>query len=160
MASAAQREQQRRYIIERAYVGPEPLEDWHVAHESDRPGPIPARIIAAASRLGWTVQEMARTDWHLPKWEKIDGREAVYVAQPRRQYHLLVSWPGPSPKALKKAAKASGRTVGAVSLVYVDGVKFNLQVGLAERHAWAASDLSTNSIAKFLTENGVPRDVQ
>lgn len=156
MASAAQREQQRRYIIERAYVGPEPLEGWHVARDDERPGPIPERIITAATRLGWTVQEMACTDWHLPRWEAVDGREAVYIAKPRRQYHLLVAWPGESAKRLRKDAKASERNVGAVSLVYVDGTKFALQVGLADSSTWTVSSLSTNSIAKYLTENGVP----
>lgn len=157
MPSQAEKEQARRRAIEKAYTPLEPLHEWHPARLDERPGPIPARIVKAAEALGWSVHEMARTDWHPPKWVTDEHSQALYVAQPRRQYHLLVSIPVPrnaSWKAYAKAARAEGKTVGAVDLLYLDGAKHRLRLGLFDSGTWADSDLSTNSLAKLITEQG------
>lgn len=148
MPSAAEREKARRLSIEREYVQAAPIADWHKASPSERPSAIVGRVIAACTSLGWIVDEMARTDWHPPKWETDDSGRALYVDHPRRQYHLNAWLPAPWPTEGEK-------TLAGVNLLYVDNMKLHVKLGRTNAPTWEVATLGANQIAKFITENGI-----
>lgn len=152
VASQAEREKLRRLAIEREYVEPDPIEDWHEARRDERPSAIAERVIRAAGGIGWKVTEMARTDWHPPKWETDDSGRSLYVAQQRRQYHVHAIAQVNLAEAM--AAGEPGR-LASMSLLYIDGAKRYLKLGYTGSPVWLVSELGTNSIAKFISENGI-----
>lgn len=162
MVSAADREKARRLAVEKAYVQPEPVHDWADAAPTDRPSKTVDAIVAAARAKGWTVQEKARYDWHLPAWvTDPDGGPASYVAKHRVQYHLFAQHPaidlvqnrrGPGVRFL---LGVEGGKPLALDLLLIDGAKVRLRVGVSGRTHWTYPALAISSVAKLIREEGI-----
>ena len=163
MASQAEREKARRFEIERAFVMPEPRHDWADASPFDRPSATIDRIVAACRALGWTIQEKSRLDWHAPKWVSVDGGPSVYKAAPRVQYHLFAQHPNIDMSLIEKRKYGKAYVLGApegkplaLDLVMIDGRKERLRFGVGGELRWQPSTIALTSIAKTITETGVP----